>query len=526
MLKLIGLGTAGTVLAACTPQATTAPTTAASTTVPTAPAKTVKITMVESWFSVPQDKTINDPVMKAISDKMKAEGLNIEIQSMVLDDHQNKYPLLYASGADFTMAFDAPWYKMDTLRTQGSLVVLDDLFPKYGPRLMTEVTDKILKMNKWDGHWYGIPTAGAYGGTCGVVIRQDLLEKYGAPAPDPMKGWPSLQPYLEAIAKNEKGMIPFAVNQAYAMIHENFLLRRKLGKWSGVDGKTGVIVPNIDKGYVLQNVEDIPEYVDAAKLLRTWWENGLVNKSDLAASGPTVVDLNDYFIPGKAGTVIENEPDYKYIEDQKLLKSSLPDAKVMGYDMSGIRAGRYRPVGELKQWNFIVFNAGAPQEEQVAAVQYFDWLVSNQDNIDMWLMGIDGVNYKKEDNLRFSEIPGIDSAKNYRRQWYVGGVSGRFQRLPSDLPADALAQVQWENDEKAWDFCPYEGFNIDLKAVEIETAQIQAAWAEAYHGFGTGQMTTDEAIAKMKKTLDDAGRQQYKEKVQKQLDDYIAANKA
>lgn len=117
MIKMFGIGTAGTILAACaSPQATTTQPPAPAATDTTAPkavptqttSKPVTITMVESWFGVPQDKSIIDPVTKAISDKMKSEGLNITIQSMVLDDHQNKYPVLYASGADFTMAFDAP----------------------------------------------------------------------------------------------------------------------------------------------------------------------------------------------------------------------------------------------------------------------------------------------------------------------------------------------------------------------------------------------------------------------------------
>ncbi len=525
MLKLVGIGTAGTILAACTPKATTQAVETGATEIPTVASKPVKITMVESWFGVPQFKESIDPVTQAISDKMKSEGLNIEIQSMILDDHETKYPLLYASGADFTMAFDAPWYKMDTLRTQGSLVVLDDLFKTYGKGLMDEVTQKILDANKWDGHWYGIPTAGAYGGTCGVVLRSDLLEKYMAAEPDPMVGWASLQPYLEAIAANEAQITPFAVDPAYGPVHENFLLRRTVGTWHGVNSKTGIINPNIDKGYTLVDIETVPEMIEAARLVRTWWEKNLINKTDLPANGPTVNALLDYFMPGKTATVIENEPNFKYVDDQKTLKSSIPDATVKGYDMAGIQVGRYKPVGALKQWNFIVFNSGAPQEQQVAAVQYFDWLVSSQDNIDLWLMGVDEVNYKKEDNLRFSEIPGVDNAKNYRRAWYVGGVSGRFMRLPVDLPDDAMTEHLWESDESKWDFDPYEAFNVDTKAVETETAQLTAAWAEAYHGFGTGQMPTDEAIAKMKQTLDDAGRQQYKEKVQKQLDDYIAANK-
>ena len=221
--------------------------------------------------------------------------------------------------------------------------------------------------------------------------------------------------------------------------------------------------------------------------------------------------------------MIENEPNYKYVADEKTIKSSIPDAEVRGYDMAGIQVGRYKPVGALKQWNFIVFNASAPNEQQIAAVQYFDWLASSQDNIDLWLMGVDGVNYKKEPNLRYSEIEGVDAATNYRRAWYVGGISGRFMRLPADLPEDAMTEHLWESDESKWDFDPYEALTSTPKQLSWRPLSFQAAWAEAYHGLGTGQLPTDEAIAKIKKTLDDAGRQQYKEKVQKQLDDYIAA---
>jgi putative aldouronate transport system substrate-binding protein len=196
--------------------------------------------------------------------------------------------------------------------------------------------------------------------------------------------------------------------------------------------------------------------------------------------------------------------------------------------MAQIEFGPKRAVGALKSWNFIVFNAGAPKAEQVAAVQYYDWLASNQDNIDLWLFGIDGVNYKKLPNLRFSEIPGLDQTKNYRRLWYVGGIPGKYWRYDITTPDDALAAYNWEQNVANFDFDPYEGFNIDTTVDNVATltAQLQAAWAEAYHGFGTGQVDTTDAIATMKKTLDDAGRPAYMAAIQKQMDAYIAANKA
>ena len=159
MLKLVGLGTASIGLAACgtaapqAPQATEAPSATEATAATEAPAATeaaptaapaqgtpVKITMVESWFGVPQYKESIDPVTQAISQKMQSEGVNIELESMVLDDHANKYTVLYASGADFTMAFDAPWYKMTSLRDLCALAPIESLVEECGPNLKQEIT--------------------------------------------------------------------------------------------------------------------------------------------------------------------------------------------------------------------------------------------------------------------------------------------------------------------------------------------------------------------------------------------------
>jgi hypothetical protein len=193
--------------------------------------------------------------------------------------------------------------------------------------------------------------------------------------------------------------------------------------------------------------------------------------------------------------------------------------------MTGETAGLSKGIGTLKQWNFIVFNGNAPKEQQVSGVQYYNWLASSQDNMDLWFMGIDGINYKKEADLKFSEIPGVDAARNYRRMWYVSGLSGRFQRQPVDMPQQALDALTFFSTESNWIFCPYEQFTPDLKALEQDTAKLNAVYDEAFHGYNTGQEPTNEAIVKIKKMLDDNGRQTYKAKLQKQLDDYIAAHK-
>ena len=454
---------------------------------------------------------------------MQSEGVNIQIQSMILDDWQNKYPLLYSSGANFTMAFDAPWVKMLSLRDQGALVAVEDLINQSDPNLKKEITDKIYNANFMPGtdgkqHLYGIPVVYYFRGTTGVILREDLRTKYNAPAPSSAEGYPSLQPYLEAIHKNLPDMIPFVDSANWPITG----LATALAGWQS---EPGLIIPDWTKGYQWVELENVPEYVAAARVLRSWWSAGLTNKADISQSATTQNFEVDDIYPGKAASCMENEPDYKCVDMTKQMQASNPSALLKGYDLTGMRGGK-KGTGSPIAGNFIVFNAGAPKEQTQAGLKYFDWLSTSQDNIDLWDMGIDGVNYKKEANLTFAEVPGTDPTRNYRRQWYVSGISGKYQRQPDYLTQDAKDALKFFSTESNFIYNPYEDFAVNTKPLESDLAQLNAVVAEAYHGLDTGQLDTDQAIAKAKQMMDSAGRQKVKQALQKQLDDYIAAHPA
>jgi putative aldouronate transport system substrate-binding protein len=173
----------------------------------------------------------------------------------------------------------------------------------------------------------------------------------------------------------------------------------------------------------------------------------------------------------------------------------------------------------------VVFNANAPQEQIVAGMQFFNWLTSNQDNADLWLMGIEGVNYKKEPNLRFSDIAGVDPSRNYRRQWYVSGIGGVFQRQPLDLPKESEEALRFFTTKENWLFTPLEKFDVSTKEIETELAAMQAASGEAGFGLALGSLPTEEAMANYAQMLDAAGRQKVKEWFQAKIDAWVAENK-
>jgi putative aldouronate transport system substrate-binding protein len=482
----------------------------------------VLITMVESWFGMPQFQDVLEPVNKELSAKMQAEGVPVEIRSMILDDHTNKYPVLYASGADFTMAFDAPWYKMNSLRDQGSLLEIEELLKNY-PNIISGITQKVIDANYMLGHMYGLPIGFFYSGDTGVIWREDLRQKYGVDAPTSAAGYRSLEPFLEAVAKNDPDLMPYGHIPRYGPADPNVILRRS---WGPGSQNTGLLIPEATQDWTYQNFEDIPEFVEANAMVREWWEKDWINKTDLITSGSSQTVPFDYFMPGKCASFQENEPNQKAFEIfGTQLDQAVPGATCQGVDMSGMRAGKVRGVGLLKQWNWVVFNSSAPTEQHEAAMNFYNWMYGAQENMDMWLFGIEGTNWKAEENNRFSEIEGIDQARNYRKQWYVAGVPGRFFRLAKDMPADVEESIKYFSTEANWDFNPYEQFEPDTKALEVELATLSGVWEEASHGLLSGQVPTDEALATFKKTLDDAGRQTYREKLQKQLDDFIAAQK-
>jgi putative aldouronate transport system substrate-binding protein len=516
MLKLLGTGAASLALAACSaPGAAPQQEGAAG-----ASKELVQITFVESWFGVPQYQASLDPVTEVISKQLQDEGLNIEIRSMILDDHATKYTVLYASGADFTMAFDAPWYNMNSLREQGALLEIEELINQHGANITSAVTPKIMDANYQFGHLYGIPTGFYYGQDTGPMLREDLRKKYGAPEPTSEGGYASLTPYLEAIRDNEAALIPFA-NGTYRMTDMNAWSKR--GWLPGGVNNVGLIVPDPAQGVQLEELETQEWQIQAATLLRSWWENGLVNQTELPNTDAVPTAL---FVPGQCASYQENEPEFKYIQWDKELKSVVPEGEAMGYEVTGMKAGKVRGLGTLRQWNFVVFNASAPEEQQIAGIQYFNWLHGNQDKIDLWLMGVDGVNYKQEENLRFSEIEGVDQTRNYRRQWYVSGCPGRFQRNPIDLPARAEEALKFFSTEENWDYHPYEQFTVDRTSIEVELANMEAVYEEAEFGFSTGATPTEEALKTFGEQLDAAGRQKVKDEIQMQFEAWIQENVA
>jgi putative aldouronate transport system substrate-binding protein len=511
LLKLTGMTMTGALLAACGAQAPAAQQTSDSAQAPASEIPTVS--MVESWFGVPQIPEVLAEQNTFISQRAQDSGLNLQFQSLLLDDHDTKYPVLYASGEKFTCAFDAPWIKMVDLIDQGYLVEIEELLPVHAPKIVETDGDDLLQANYFKEHLYGIPAYFYFNQTSGPEIREDLRLKYGVP--EIGDTWESLEPYLQAIKENEPDMVPFAIDPNGAIIFNHNWLCVPSQNLNPGDVMVGSAVTDVWGTPTYTDYENIDVFVEIAELTRKWYELGYLSES---------FDEGQPFYVGKAGAKMNNEPDFKYWDTQKQLQANIPDGTVTGHDMSGMRAGLVQKERRLRQWNFVVFNKAAPEAEQIAGLEFFNWIYSDQENADAWLFGQEGVNYTRgAEEGTYEEVEGVEPARNYRRNWYVGGVPGKWERVSANLPQAARDTLNYLSNPENFLENPIETFVPDLTPVETQLAALKAADPEARFGLVSGQIDTAEALATHQQTLDAAGRQEVKAEFQAQLDAYLAA---
>jgi hypothetical protein len=236
--------------------------------------------------------------------------------------------------------------------------------------------------------------------------------------------------------------------------------------------------------------------------------------------------VDQLFNPGKCAALAYNEAAIKAEQTiQPGLSSYVKNGKAAGFAAEGPMDGATIQFSILKQWNFQVFNAHMPESNTLAGLKFFDWLLSNQDNIDIYLFGIDGKNYVKKPNMRYADIAGFDATTNYRRRWYVAGVPGQFERVPESTSEVFTKTLAYITNLDNYMPNPLEKFEPVTKVKENELAQLTAASKENSLPLAAGQVDVTAGMAKFVKAMKDAKRDEVLAEFQTQLDKWVSANK-
>jgi putative aldouronate transport system substrate-binding protein len=309
-LKLIGLTTAGGVLAACTtatptaaptavPQPTTAPVTAdTATTAPTAaptdtpaPTATAAPTALPAYElryiyagGIPKDLTV---VQDALSTLLKAK-INATIKLEVVDwgSYTDKVNLMVSSGEVFDLLFVCPWLSPSYIQlvNNGGLAALDDLLPKYAPDLQAAVPALAWGATKVAGKMYGVPNQQIWVKPFGPSLRKDLYDKYKVDF-STINKLEDLEPFFAAVKAGEPGVFPC---QGGSYIGEYF-------GWDPIVTQTSqVSVVYNDATMKTFNAYDTPQFKAQVDLMRKWYLAGYFPKDTIPSA-----DVNNTWKAGK-----------------------------------------------------------------------------------------------------------------------------------------------------------------------------------------------------------------------------------
>lgn len=442
-----------------------------------------------------QESPAQKSILKAINEKLQADGLNIEVDIKYLDDYWNKLALNIAGGT----VYDVAWAHSSTLSELVAKKVyqpIDDELKSYGPDLLANTPDYVLKGGQIQGKQYALARAIPMTGFNNVYnIRGDLREKYGI---QPITTIDGLDSYLDAIKKNEPNMFPIAGYN----IQELFPIYANYYFPIGDGGQYPVYIDPADGTHTVKSFLDSDAFAQALAKKKEWKDKGWLNTD-------SKLNIDEAFDSGKLAAVAANI--FRASERVDTITKNVPGAKV--------------ETVYLEPQTRYIFSAGdnmlavpSTSKHVKEAVELINWIKKDQANYDLWSYGVEGVNYKLVDGA--VDVSGIPDADKYNANvWMWNDL--RLARFSTNYPKEDIDTLKsWDSKSQV---TPFVGFTLDQSKIKSQISNIQAIMTEYIPNLGYGVTDYNKVKDQMMKKLKAAGLQDVIDETQKQINAYLAA---
>lgn len=440
-------------------------------------------------------------VVQTEMSKLLTERINATIKLNCVDwgQYNDKMKVLLATGDKVDLCFTAGWINSYTEQVgKGAYLELGDLLSKFGQDIKKQVPESWWAAPTINGKIYAIPNMQYAATTVGLQIRRDLAEKYKLDT-SKLKSILDIEPFLAEVKKNEKDVIPFEMYKNAGLNDDQLLLP------FGYSNFADFASVNLnDDPYKVLSKYELPILADAWKTASRWYANGYVptdaaTKTDVSAERKA--NKFAVLIPGNVPPYAEL--DWKSQNGTDMIITPFAESKaLMG-------------TGSISAtMNAIPKSSKNPER----AMMLLNLIFSDKKVYTTLCNGVEGVHYTKvSDNV--IEVP-KDSKYNPGSDWEFGNAFNGF--IKKGDPEDKLQKQKEANDLAT--VSPLLGFNFDTNPVKSELAQLNAALDEYRIGLSTGTLETDIYLPKLIDKLKKAGLDKYLAEVQKQINDWRAAN--
>lgn len=455
-----------------------------------------------------------DAVLEKLNEKLlKDINATLKINYIGWGDLQAKYPLVLASGDNVDWIFTANWAYYGQEAAKGAFYELnDDMVRTYMPKHYAATDARAWKEAYINGKIFMVPTATPDKKVDECIIREDLRKKYNVPE---VNSWKDIEPYLEAIKKNEPGMIPLNIDSAIDIGRPfNYTLKAESKGYTDLlaatSGGSGIVYDSDDPNGTLIKMTDpsvVNDYKVAAKVIKGWYDKGYLNRNAYSNK----VRSKDSFEQGKSGVAFGNTVD---------IQSTLTKAQSMGWEtkvISGLTAKGTYPQDSYINNGFAVTAKSKNPERTLMAM---DLIMEDVEYNQIAYYGIEGVNFVVKDG-KIALPDGLTADKNT----YPPDASG-FWFTNKDLLktqaawSDEYVQLR-EDAKKKVAPCVYAAFTPNTDKVKTEVASLNPVIVQYFNPINLGMVKDiDAAFDTLDKKLTAAGFEKLFAEMKTQTDAY------
>lgn len=459
----------------------------------------VDITYTYARQPQPDQQMVEDALNELITPRI---GVRLHLEPIDPGVYNDKMQLRLASGEECDIIFTAPWTNSYTTNVgNGVLEPLDDLLPEHAPGLWASMPETTWNAARVGGTIYGVINQQIFPKPWGVHVRKDLLEKYDFSLDD-ANSWEEMEPFLQAVLEGE-GITPIKTTSDGKSLW-------RTGYYGYAELGPGYITVRADdeERQVVSTIET-SEFIAAANLTKKWVDAGY-----FMLEGPPPDEADAMFRAGlfamdyhveKPGNEIEAQNRYGW----EFVSKNFTDPLIL--DTGAVTA----------TLNAICASSQNPEK----AMQVLELFNTDVEIYNLLARGIEGEHWVwvDEENqvMGFPEgVTANTSGYNPNGDWMFGNQFNAYYRDERQVGA-------WEATKEMNDTAfpaTVLGFAINPEPIKTEMAQVDAVWAEMVEPITFGWVSYDEGAPAAIDALNAAGLPTIIEEVQRQIDEWAAAN--
>jgi len=452
-----------------------------------------------------------DAGIAAVNEKLKADGLNMEVEVMRIpwDAYSEKLNLMLTTGDEFELLHVMQDVKnLSSIAGMNAIISLEGYLDKY-PELVDKFTDLEWKGTLYNGERYAVPDSWrTFDNTMSYLeVRTDVMNAVGYEEfPDD-----SVENLIDLMGKMQEYILDETGIKAYNWFHQNqdtaHWLHRTYDTYPFyVENSLGIVISRQDG--TIDSFYESDEFKQDANTYYELYKKGLVNPDILNLDSQVKYDDAEYgaflpsqtFDPYTAVTIKKNAGIDTTVNTYKMAK----DKPEMIYTY-------------CQNLNAISSTAEDPETGLI----FLNWLYANQENHDLFHYGIEGTHYTAVGDDKIDQVKGEDGNAIYNLDTWMTGYLP-YMRFASDAPDSHIEYMTYKSDNYV--VSPIAGFIFDASNVTTELTNLQTEIIASIYPIKVGMVPYEENIGPAIEKLKAAGLDKYLEEYRKQFNEYLKAN--